>query len=268
MRSLNRLALFFAGLGVFAAVLCWLMSSGVAEAQDASCAGARVIIEGGEPSPFVLPDGVGRTLRIEPSATLTLRGENLPPGASLRLAVAGLGVDVSINVGNLSSGEAQVRVADYSEHLRGLYQVEVVLLANGVEVCRPASRVQVSGFSGTVATAASGASAVTGVAALATAAYSASGVRAKVNLNAQIKRRRPMGWRHWMPVPAWKRIIFSTITGSILGLCLSIVLQQRGIYPLSLVSAIWGAVIGGGAALGVGYSIGAIWTYVRPPKAD
>ena len=99
---------------VFVAGVLLVMLAQVVYAQGQGCAGARVIVEGREPSPFVPPDDAGKTLRIEPSATLKVRGENLPPGASVRLAVAGLGVDVSVDIGNLASGAVEVQVADYS----------------------------------------------------------------------------------------------------------------------------------------------------------
>ena len=35
---------------------------------------------------------------------------------------------------------------------------------------------------------------------------------------------------------------------------------------IALASAIWGAVIGGGIVVGLGYSLGAIRTYMQPPE--
>ena len=43
---------------------------------------------------------------------------------------------------------------------------------------------------------------------------------------------------------------------------------QAGINPPSLASAVWGLALGGGVSFGVGYSIGVIKTYVKPPQVN
>ena len=84
----------------------------------------------------------------------------------------------------------------------------------------------------------------------------------------QLQRRRPRGLRRWLPTPAWKRTIFSTVTGVITGLAIAVVMQQSGFAPLSLANALKGAIIGGGATFGVGYSLGVLLTFIKPPVAE
>jgi predicted benzoate:H+ symporter BenE len=60
--------------------------------------------------------------------------------------------------------------------------------------------------------------------------------------------------------------MFSMFIGAITGLALAVVLQQAGITPLSLTAAIWGLVTGGGVTFGLGYSLGAIRTFLRSPE--
>ena len=107
--------------------------------------------------------------------------------------------------------------------------------------------------------------AAAGLGALASAPLSANGINAKVNLKVQVQRRRPRGIRRWLPVPAWKRTMFSTVTGVITGLGVAVLLQQGGFAPLSLANALKGAIIGGGVTFGVGYSLGVLWTLIKPP---
>ena len=54
---------------------------------------------------------------------------------------------------------------------------------------------------------------------------------------------------------------FALVEGIIVASCM----QQSGINPLSLASAVWGLVVGGGVSFGVGYSLGVLKTYLKPP---
>ncbi len=116
----------------------------------------------------------------------------------------------------------------------------------------------ITGFSGTTAIVASGVAAVAGVGALASALLAANGLSAKLDAKVQVARRSPRGLRRILPVPAWKRSIFSTFVGALTGLGLAVVTQQAGTNPLSLASAVWGLALGGGVSFGVGYFIGVI----------
>ncbi len=125
---------------------------------------------------------------------------------------------------------------------------------------------RVGGFDGPVATAAAATSAVAGVGALASLPLSSNGMNAKLKLKVQLQRRRPRGWRRLVPVPAWKRTITSTLTGAVTELALAVVLQQAAVTPLSLATAIWGLVAGGGLTFGIGYSLGVLRSLLRPPE--
>lgn len=246
----------------------WLLPRAVragAPAQIPSCEGARVFIEGGQPSPFILPDFVGRKLRVDPSAVLEIRAENIPLGAHLNWGLRGFGTKLANKDLEIGSGVARVRIEDISTHVRGIFQIDGTVLSEFGELCSVPFEIEISGFSGTTALAATGVSAAAGLVALASAPLSASGINAKVNLKVQIQRRRPRGLRRWLPVPAWKRTMFSTTTGVITGLGIAVLLQQSGFAPLSIATALKGAIIGGGVTFGVGYSLGVLRTFIKPP---
>ena len=159
------------------------------------------------------------------------------------------------------------RVADYARYARGLYKLEGTLLTNDQEtVCAATMRLQITGFGGVVGPAAAAAAVVAGVGSVVGASLAARGARVK--LKVQMQRRRRRGWRRWFPAPAWKRRVVSTLMGAFTGLAVTVVLQQSGAALLSMATAIWGAVVGGGVTFGVGYSWGALLTYLRPPIED
>ena len=64
------------------------------------CGGPQIVIEGGQPSPFTLPDQSDETIEIGPDAVLTIRGINLPAGASLHWGVQGLGTELVLSQPN------------------------------------------------------------------------------------------------------------------------------------------------------------------------
>ena len=249
----------------------WLMAP-PAYAHDGphnlDCGGPQIIIEGGQPSPFTLPAQADSTLEIEPDATLTIRGVDMPADPSMRWGVQGLGSELAGKDVGFASGVASIDVSDFTSHARGIYVVEGTLLSGPIELCTIPFKLNITGFSGTTALAATGVSAVAGAGALASAPVAATGLSAKLEANVKIARRRPRGLRRWIPVPAWKRSIFSTLVGAITGLGLAVVMQQAGITPLSLASAVWGLIMGGGVSLGVGYSLGVIKTLLSPPQEN
>ena len=264
-----HLPILFAILAV--AATFWLLPQ-VAQARSASqtadCDGARVVIEGGQPSPFILPGFSGEKFEVDPEAVLTIRAENIPPGARLNWALRGFGTELASKEVDISSGTTEVRIKDISNHVRGIFEIEGTILSDSGELCSVPFGIDVAEFGGTTALAASGVTAVTGLGVLASAPLSANGINAKVNLKVQLQRRRPRGLRRWLPTPAWKRTIFSTITGVITGLAIAVVLQQSGFAPLSLANALKGAIIGGGATFGVGYSLGVLLTFIKPAVAE
>lgn len=247
----------------------WLMAP-PALAHDGphniDCGGAQIIIEGGQPSPFTLPAQVDETIEIDPEAVLTIRGVDLPTDASLHWGLQGLGAELAGKDVQLSSGVTKINVEDFSSHARGVYVIEGTLSSGTVALCTIPFELKITGFSGTAAFTATGVSAVAGVGALASAPLAANGLSAKLEAKVKIARRRPRGLLRWLPVPAWKRSIFSTLVGAVTGLGLAVVMQQAGINPLSLASAVWGLILGGGVSFGVGYSLGVLKTFLSPPQ--
>ena len=269
--SLVRSHLLILTLLLAVAAAFWLLPQ-TAEAgtqtQIPFCDGARVFIEGGQPSPFILPDFAGEKLRVDPSAVLEIRAENIPPGARLNWGLRGFGTQLASKDLDIGSGVAQVRIDDISGHARGIFEIDGTVLSGFGELCSVPFEIDISGFGGTTALAATGLSAAAGLAALASAPLAANGINAKVNLKVQVQRRRPRGLRRWLPAPAWKRTMFSTITGVITGLGIAVLLQQSGFAPLSSVNALKGAILGGGVTFGVGYSLGVLRTLIKPPLPE
>ena len=158
-----------------------------------------------------------------------------------------------------------VNVADFSSQARGIYKLKGTLLSGLTELCSIPFMINISDFGGTTAYAATGVTALAGIGALASASLAANGLNAKVDAKAQVARRRPPGWPRWVPVPAWKRSVFSTLMGAVIGVGLAVLMQQTGFSPLSLANAVWALNLGGGISFGVGYSLGVVRTFVRSP---
>jgi hypothetical protein len=177
-------------------------------------------------------------------------------------------VTLSSEISPLDTNPVSIDVADYSEHVRGSFQLEGTLLSNQVEICTTSFSAVIGGFGGTVATVATAATAVAGAGALASSAYAANGANTELKAKVKVERRRRTGWRRWVPLPAWKRIITGTITGAATGLAGTVMLQQGGVTPLSLITAIWGLVVGGGVTFSVALSLGTLLTFLRPPVEE
>jgi hypothetical protein len=156
-------------------------------------------------------------------------------------------------------------MADYSKYGHGLYDLDLGVLSGATEVCAVSLSVRITGFGGVAGVASVAAADGTAAVSLLSSVYTANGTKAKLKAKVAVERRRPTGWRRWVPVPAWKRTITGTIIGAITGLCVTAALQQGGVAPLSLSTAVWGLVSGGAIALGAGLTLGAILTYLRPP---
>ena len=251
-------------VGALALATLAAMWPGTAQAQQASCGASQVVIEGGRPSPFALPGNAGERLEVAPTDVLTIRVVNPPEDASVRWSVAGLsGLSATRSIGTGTA--VTVALEDYAQYGHGLYGLDVALLSGRSVACDTTFDLRITGFGGTAGAAAAGATGVAGAVSLVSAVYAAQGGQLKLKAKPQIQRRRRTGWRRWVPVPAWKRTIISTIVGAITGLCAAALLQQAGVTPLSLASAIRGLVTGGAVSLGVGVGLGVIWTYVRSP---
>ena len=144
----------------------WLMAPPVSAhdgSHDTDCGGPQIIIEGGNPSPFSLPNQGDETLEIAPEAILTIRGINLPADAALHWRVRGLGAELAGKFVDISSGVTTINVADFSSHARRVYLVEGILFSGPIELCSISFEADITGFSGTTAIAASGVAAVAGV---------------------------------------------------------------------------------------------------------
>ena len=196
---------------------------------------------------------------------LEIRAENIPQGARLNWRLRGFGTKLASKDLDIGAGVAQVRIEDFSGYARGIFQIDGTVLNEFGELCTVPFDLDISGFGGATALAATGVSAVAGLGALASAPLAANGINVKAKLKVQVQRRRPRGLRRWLPVPAWKRTVFSTITGIFMGLGVAVLLQQSGFAPLSMATALKGAIIGGGVTFGVGYSLGVLLTFLKPP---
>lgn len=268
MTTLSRCILVPGGIVAALALVVTASVWASGATQQASCEGARVVVEGGQPPLFVLPDNAGATLEVDPDAILRIRVENPPPNPQLRWRVGGLPGDLASGQRDLGRGPGEVDVRQVSEHIRGLYEINGTLLSGAREVCSLDFKVRITGFGGTAAIASTAAAGVAGLGALASAAYTARGARLKVQLKVQLQRRRPRGWRRWVPVPAWKPTIIGTITGAMTGFLATVALQQGGLTVYSVATAVRGIIIGGGVTFGVGISWGAVWTFLRPPPKE
>ncbi|MSQ12690.1 MAG: hypothetical protein EXR47_00820 [Dehalococcoidia bacterium] len=167
----------------------------------------------------------------------------------------------------MSSGASQVRIADYLPLKSGPSALDGTLLASGAEVCTVRFSAKLGEFGGPVAVGSAAVSAVACAMALGSAAAAASGVTITMKAKVALQRRRPTGIRRWLPTPNVKRTIISMFTGALTGVCITVLLQQGGITPLSVAAAMRGAITGGVVTIGIGYSIGAAITYLRSPKA-
>jgi rhodanese-related sulfurtransferase len=233
-------------------------------AQADTCGLTRILVEGGSPSLFVLPAADGETLVVEPDAVLRIRVEEPPDDAKLRWKSGRLFGDLGSTTRDVGTAPIEIDVGSFSSYVRGLFEAEGTLLSGEREICSVTFELQIEGFAGVTAIASGGATAAAGLVSLAGVPGAANATAAKDN--AQIRRRRREGWRRWLPVPAWRRTIFGFFSGAVTGIGGTILMQQAAINPLSLASAIWGAVIGGGVVVGLGYSLGAVRTFMQPPE--
>ena len=272
---MNRLSVAskYYSLALLLAIVLPLFAVETATAHAETCEGADIVVEGGDPSPFELPRDEGSTLKLEPDSQIFISAR-LPNHVSerrqVRLSIAGLGFKIEAVTWDVGaapgSDPVAANIADFlPSFARGLYQIEGTLIDDGIVICTVAFDVRLGGFDGPVARAAAATTLAAGVGALASVPLASNGMNAKLRLKVQLERRRPTGWRRFLPVPSWKRTMLSTLIGAITGLALAVVLQQAGITPASLTAAIWGLVAGGGVTFGLGYSLGAIRTFLRSP---
>ncbi len=250
-----------------ALALALTAAASVQAAED--CGPTRILVEGGDPSPLVLPDQQNETLEVHRDSTVVIRAKNPPSDASIAWSVRWA-------FGVLQRGEDRVQadgkattieVGDFSGIARGTYQVRGRLLSGRSEVCSVQFDVRIAGFGGVVGWTSIGLAAAGGAGALATAqaAGSAAARNWETKVKPQLQRRRSRDWRRWVPVLDWRRTFTSTIFGAVAGLGVAVALQQGGVTPLSLASVVRSVIIGGGLSFGVAVGLGTILTYLRRP---
>jgi len=253
------------GLLAMVFVAATLLAAPAARAQVvADCGGATLRIAGGHPSPFLLPAHAGGTLRVRPDTVLNVTGQGLPPAASVRVAVGGLGSLLGATY-DIADGAVDIRVGEIAAFTSGVYPLEVTLQSAGARVCAQPMFIESVGGNAAVATASLVGAGVSGALAAMAAPFAAGGMHVK--LKAEIERRGRAGWRRWLPVPAWRRMAASAALGIVAGVCATLLEQQENITPFSAARLLQGAATGGGISIGVSYGLGLVVTYLRPPKA-
>ena len=254
----------------FIALAIFLATFQTASAADADCNDASMVIQGADPSPFVLPRDQGQTMKVEPDSVLLLNlvaGEATTlqdPVIGIRLLVSG--IELATVTEALGTGDDPDPVyVNLKEQLppgmTGLYEVEGVLIDEGEDICAVDFLLQVGGFC--VATSVTTvAMSVSGAGALASVVPAM-----KLMLLPTMQRRRPTGWRRYILVPDLKWTLITTVVGAIAGLVTTTLLfQQTGVQPVSFMNALWGILSGGGLTFSVAY-IGALATYFMSPEA-
>ena len=249
----------------------WLIAS-PAYAHDGphniDCGGPEIIIEGGQPPAFTLPAQSDETLEVDPQAVLTIRGIAMPADASLHWGVQGLGTELAGKDLQFTSGVTTINVADFSTHARGIFEIEGTLFSGPIELCTIPFKLNISGFGGTTALVATGVSVVAAAGALASAPLASTARTAQLTDNSQDAWPGPGGCSASEHQGGNPSSIFSTLVGAVTGLGLAVLMQQAGINPLTLASAVWGLALGGGVSFGVGYSLGVVKTLLKPPVED
>lgn len=242
-----------------------------ASAQDVNCEGASMAIQGGEPSPFIIPRDQGQTLTVEPDSILLINLGISPTttiqAPEIAVRVLASGIEVYNITQALGTGrDLEPITLNLKDQLpagmKGLYEVEGAFRDNGVDVCAVDFLLQVGEFC--VASAAGAAVAT----ATSLGALASSVPAMRMMILPTIQRRQSRGWRRYVPVPDVKWTIINTLLGAIAGLVSTTLLfQQTGVTPLSIVNGLWGMLAGGGLTFGVAY-MGAIATYVMSPAAS
>ena len=249
-----------------------LQTSGVARAAPVPrCGGMSVVVES-DSGVFRLPEQAGDTLVVNPGDELLVRAENIPSSGRVEISVRmpfGASITHAHEWVRIPLGEwpeVPIPSSEFAQHARGKYDAEVALFTKEQLLCRVSFSVRFAGFGGIAPAAAAGAAAASGTAAVVTAAWSASGSGLKLRLRLAVRRRRGRGLRRWIPAPAWRRTITSTVMGAVTGLLTTVALQQAGITTLTTASVVSGSVIGGGVSFGVGLVWGSLLEFLRTPQ--
>ena len=197
-------------------------------------------------------------------SALDITVENPPPDPSIHWSVFVLGRRLGRPPVDVGPGLTKVDLADLPFDASGRYEVEGTLRTGSVDVCTLAFSVRLGGFGGPLAVAAAAATMAAGAGAAGSTFVAARSTRIKLSLELEAKRRRPRGVRRFLPVLAWKPTIASTLTGALTGFFSAALVQQGGLAPLSVPTAVYGIVVGGGVTFGVSY-LSALRTFLQPP---
>ena len=206
MSTLHGSLLLLAAAALATAAMAYAPSKALAQAG--ACGPTRILVEGGTPSPFVLPAAAGETLVVEPDAVLRVRVEEPPDDAKLRWKSGRLFGDVGSATRDVGTAPIEIDVGSFSSYVRGLFEIEGALLSGSRELCSVTFELRIEGYAGVTAIASAGATGAAGLVSVASVPAMANATATKANVNVRLRRRRREGWRRWLPVPAWRRTIF------------------------------------------------------------
>ena len=262
MRYLLRIAVW-SSFALIVLTVCFTTVK-TASAQNGDCLGAGITVEGADPSPFVLPRDQGQTIEVDPQSVLliSLAGGNISElqDPNITVSVVASGIEFWSITQALGTGPDPAPIpVNLKEQLppglHGLYEIEGTLRDGGEDICTVDFLLKLGEFCATT-------SAVTAVASVSSVAALASAVPAmRLMILPSLQRRRTSGWRRYIPVPDLKWTIINSVLGAIAGLVsTTLLLQQTGLQPLSIVNALLGMFAGGGLTFGVAY-MGALVNY-------
>jgi hypothetical protein len=216
-----------------------------------------------------LPGSLGERLSVNPDDVLTIIASGLPPAgraeftALLPFGVRATQVEPWSGLLPGQPYELVVDLAEYSAITRGAFDLEVALFAGDDPLCVLSATTVVEGFGGALAVASTAATGVSaGVTALAVV-QGASSANVKMNTQVALRRRRRTGWRRFLPVVAWRKTTWATLTGAITGIFAAIAFQQTGQFVLDTGTVAGGAATGGGMSLGVGLAWGSLLSLLK-----
>ena len=238
-----------------------------------NCGGMMVVIDHGELFPFVLPDSAGDTLRLGPDDQLHVRVVNIPESGKVELGLLlpfGTRLSRVETWSGLVPGSAEefdIDVTDFSGWVRGAFNVEVTLFDGVSALCTVPFIVRLDGFGGLAGPVAAAAAVASGIAVVAVGAWGAQGAGANIRVRIAVQRRRPSGWRRWVPVLAWKRTLIATLLGVIAGIVTTTLLQQAGQVRLESAVLVQGAISGGGVSFGFSVVWASVITFFKSPVA-
>jgi hypothetical protein len=245
------------------AILLTVPATALAQAEP-DCGGAAISVVRGAEAIYQLPDNLGERLSVNPDDILTVIASGLPSAGRAEFTALlpfGAGATQVEPWSGLLPGqpyELTVDMAEYSAVTRGAFDLEVALFAGDEPLCALSATTVIEGFGGALAVAST---AATGVAAGMTAMAVVQGASsANVKLNTQVALRRR---RRFLPVVAWRKTIWATLTGGITGVFAAIAFQQTGQFVLDTGTVAGGAATGGGLSLGVGLAWGSLLSLLR-----